>query len=136
MKLVFTCSLFPCSRDEYSPRFYSSIQIWTGLAKDGSSPCDPCFFSVSDDPLIKYPSVSTIKDYHKLIFEAKCFAVALLRLDAACDRAGVVMYCDLQGLVVDTYTSQTDQVVVLRMIVGFIPYRLCEYSKHIIHHAS
>ena len=121
---VITISLLPCNKRDYSPQVYSMVQIWTVLAMDGISPCSPWFFSTSDDPVSFFSTLSTVEGHQLLLHEAKCLAGALLHLDSLCTRPGVVLFCDLQGIIINSYMSQTVQVVLLRMDVGSIACRL------------
>ena len=96
------------------------VQIWTVLTMDGISPCSPWLFSTSDDPVSFFSTLSTVEGHQLLLHEAKCLAGALLHLDSLCTRPGVVLFCDLQGIIINSYMSQTVQVVLLRMNVGSI----------------
>ncbi len=121
---VITSSFLPCSKHDYSPQVYSMVQIWTVLTMDGISPCSPWLFSTSDDPVSFFSTLSTVEGHQLLLHEAKCLAGALLHLDSLCTRPGVVLFCDLQGIIINSYMSQTVQVVLLRMNVGSIACRL------------
>lgn len=114
---ILTISLLPCSKQDYTPQLHSLIQIWTILARNGTSPCIPWCISTSDDPATYFSMLSTVESQQLLMNEAKCLAGVLLQLDCLCNRPSVALFCDLQGLVVNSYMNQSAQTVLLRIVI-------------------
>ena len=133
---ILTISLLPCSKQDYTPQLHSLIQIWTILARDGTSPCIPWCISTSDDPATYFSMLSTVESQQLLMNEAKCLAGVLFQLDCLCNRPSVALFCDLQGLVVNSYMNQSAQTVLLRIVIIGIWYRLYWFGTNCFYYTS